>query len=208
MGADALERAELDGDVAEPDDATSFAERLGGPAGFALIASAALVSLLLGSGPDAPLGAGLGGVMMLIALIDRHSFIIPNKLVVLAAALGLVGCALTARGDLVDLAIAAARGVIAALAFAAVLFGYRWFRGFDGMGLGDVKLAVVAGIWLDWLALACAIELAALAALVVVGVRVARGLPFTRGTAIPFGMYFAPAIWICWLVQTGLPDMF
>jgi leader peptidase (prepilin peptidase) / N-methyltransferase len=27
---------------------------------------------------------------------------------------------------------------------------YRTLRGLDGMRFGDVKLAAVAGVWLDW----------------------------------------------------------
>lgn len=208
MASDTAERASLEADqLAEPDEAPLFADRFGGLTGISLLAAAALASLLLGSGWNGPLGAGLAAVMILIALSDRQSFIIPNVLVALAAALGLLGTVLIPGFEIMDLAIALGRGLIAALAFAAVRFGYRRYRGFDGMGLGDVKLAIVAGIWLDWLALAGAIELAALAALASIGVRVARGVPFTRGTPIPFGMYFAPAIWICWLVQTRLLDM-
>ena len=54
---------------------------------------------------------------------------------------------------------------------AAAFFGlwalYRRLRGREGIGLGDVKLAGVAGVWLDWPTIPVAVEIAALAALAV-----------------------------------------
>ena len=52
---------------------------------------------------------------------------------------------------------------------------YRRIRGRDGIGLGDVKLAGVAGVWLDWWVLPVAIEIAALAALAVYAMRFLHG---------------------------------
>ena len=43
---------------------------------------------------------------------------------------------------------------------------YEWWRGRRGLGMGDVKLAAVAGVWLDWFTIVAVIEFAALAALV------------------------------------------
>ena len=47
------------------------------------------------------------------------------------------------------------------LAFFAFRAGYRRFRGIEGIGLGDVKLAAVAGVWLDWVDLPVAVDIAA-----------------------------------------------
>ena len=63
------------------------------------------------------------------------------------------------------LADAALRGAVLAFAFLSLLILYRRLRGRDGIGLGDVKLAGVAGVWLDWWVLPGVIEIAALAAL-------------------------------------------
>ena len=46
--------------------------------------------------------------------------------------------------------IALLRGAVLALLFLGLRALYRRLRGRDGIGLGDVKLAGVAGAWLDW----------------------------------------------------------
>jgi leader peptidase (prepilin peptidase) / N-methyltransferase len=70
------------------------------------------------------------------------------------------------------------------------------------MGLGDVKLAAVAGVWLDWMGISVAVDLAALTALGAVLVHAIRGGQVTGNSAIPFGLFFAPAIWLAWLLET------
>jgi leader peptidase (prepilin peptidase) / N-methyltransferase len=71
--------------------------------------------------------------------------------------------------------------------------------------MGDVKLAAVAGAWLDWFAILVAVEIAVLVAL---GAYLLRGVvarrPLRATSAMPFGLYLAPAIWAAWLVQTIL----
>ncbi|MBV8776471.1 MAG: prepilin peptidase, partial [Alphaproteobacteria bacterium] len=93
------------------------------------------------------------------------------------------------------------RGTALALAFWLFRLVYRRLRGRDGIGLGDVKLAAVAGLWLDWIAIAVAVDIAALSALAVVLVQAARGRKISVTTRIPFGLFFAPAIWLAWLIE-------
>jgi leader peptidase (prepilin peptidase)/N-methyltransferase len=76
--------------------------------------------------------------------------------------------------------------------------GYRALRGFEGMGFGDVKLAAVAGVWLDWSFLPVVVEIAALSALAIALYARFRGEGFDPKARLPFGAFFAPAIWICW----------
>ncbi len=87
----------------------------------------------------------------------------------------------------------------------ALMFGYRRWRGRDGLGLGDIKLAAVAGAWLGFATIFAVIEFAALSAL---GAYVASGYLRKRqlkATAfLPFGLFLAPAIWIGWLVEALL----
>ena len=65
------------------------------------------------------------------------------------------------------------------------MIGYRRWRGRDGLGLGDVKLAAVAGAWLGFVTIFAVIELAALSAL---GAYVVNGLsakPAAEGDRVP-----------------------
>lgn len=148
------------------------------------------------------LGGGLAVVMIAIAAIDARRFIIPNELVLVGLLLGFVA-ALVNRSELVTPALldTVLRSVTLALAFWGFRTAYRLIRGREGIGLGDVKLAAVAGSWLGWMAIALAIDIAALSALAAVLIRALRGQPVTGKTPVPFGLFFAPAIWIAWLFE-------
>ena len=83
--------------------------------------------------------------------------------------------------------------------------GYRALRGRDGLGLGDVKLAAVAGAWLDLPALFAAIEVAALAAIGAYILNAAiKRRPLRTTAFLPFGTFLAPAIWLGWLAEAVL----
>ena len=140
--------------------------------------------------------------MIAIAAIDARFFIIPNWLVLTGLALGLGAIFFSqARPIVTNIASCGLRSLVVAALFLGFRMGYRCLRGREGIGLGDVKLAGVAGFWLSWLAVAVAIEIAALSALVNVLVSVARGRKFSGQTKVPFGLFFAPAIWLTWLFE-------
>jgi len=142
--------------------------------------------------------------MIAIAFVDARRFIIPNELTAAALALGFLHAAIQDSGSVVEaLADAALRGAVLAFAFLSLLFLYRRLRGRDGIGLGDVKLAGVAGVWLDWWVLPGVIEIAALAALAVYAVRYLLGRRPVRLMRLPFGLFFAPAIWLGWLLGSA-----
>ena len=90
--------------------------------------------------------------------------------------------------------------------FFAFRAGYRTLRGVEGMGLGDVKLAAVAGVWLDWAFLPIVVEIAALSALAAALCARCPGDGFDPKARLPFGAFFAPAIWICWLLTAWRGD--
>jgi leader peptidase (prepilin peptidase)/N-methyltransferase len=151
-------------------------------------------------------GAGLAMLMVAIAAVDARRFIIPDELTAAALALGLAYAAVEDAGVWAQaLAWAVLRGAIPALAFLGVRAAYRRWRGREGIGLGDVKLAGVAGVWLDWPTIPIAIEIAALAAL---GAYMIRHLYLRRNVRptarLPFGLFLAPAIWITWMLDATL----
>ncbi len=151
-------------------------------------------------------GAALGVLMIAIAVSDARRFIIPNRLNAAAFVLAVLSAALFDRAPLVP-AIAACllRALAVALPLLALMAVYERVRGRAGLGLGDVKLAAVAGAWLDWFTIVAVIEAAALAALAGYAVRrYALRRPITAATALPFGLFFAPAIWLGWLAEAVL----
>jgi leader peptidase (prepilin peptidase)/N-methyltransferase len=170
----------------------------GGLAFIALAATAA--SVLAIPGLFGIFGAALALLMLATAFIDARRFIIPNTLTLPAFGLALVDAGLQDgwQGALMALL----RGAVLAACFLTMLVAYQSLRGRRGIGFGDVKLAGVAGAWLGWTMLPIAVEIAALAALAVYTLRwLSGGRPVRRLTRVPFGLFFAPAIWLCWLLE-------
>jgi leader peptidase (prepilin peptidase)/N-methyltransferase len=171
-------------------------------AAVALLA-AALGSLIAAPGPEGLNGAFLAALMLAIAVSDAEHFIIPDELTIAALALALLRAG-TVGPDAGWLgpAWAMLRAVAISLPLLTLMAGYLRWRSRDGLGLGDVKLAAVAGAWLDWTTIFAALELAALAAL---GAYLTTALLRRRtlkGTAfLPFGAFLAPCIWLGWLAE-------
>jgi leader peptidase (prepilin peptidase) / N-methyltransferase len=165
-----------------------------------------VVSAAVAAGMPGILGGILSVLMLAIVLTDMRFFIIPNALTSIALVLGLLQAGLDgAETALVAVATAFARGALLALAFFALRVGYRWLRGREGMGLGDVKLAGVAGVWLDWLTIPLALEIAAVSALAACALRqMVLRRPMQTTVRLPFGVFLAPAIWLGWLMEVTL----
>jgi leader peptidase (prepilin peptidase)/N-methyltransferase len=172
----------------------------------ALAIGSCAASLWVVPGLPGALGAALAVITLTVAAIDARLFIIPNELTALALVLGLVHAALIAEdGMWPSVGLALLRGVVLAALFYGLREGYRRLRGREGIGLGDVKLAGAAGVWLSLTAIPIAIEIAALAAIAVFLVRhSARGRTLDTALKFPFGLFFAPAIWIGWLMDATL----
>lgn len=143
----------------------------------------AAVVLRYGADRDAWLGLVFVLVLVPVAFIDLDHRIIPNKITGPAAIVAILIVVLTRRDDLVEhlIAGAAAGGFLlaAALAYPA------------GMGMGDVKLAGVMGLFLGR-AVGPAMLIALLAGTVVGAIIIARkGRAEGRKTAVPFGPFLA-----------------
>jgi leader peptidase (prepilin peptidase)/N-methyltransferase len=188
--------------------APAFTERtVRAKSAIALVALAIVAaSLAIAPAPQGLLGAGLGLLMLAIAVVDARRFIIPNELVLAAFALGFVHASVEESGGILRaLAAAALRGAVLGLLFWCLRELYFRWRGREGLGLGDVKLAAAAGVWLDWPAMPIAIEIAALGALALYVLGHALGRRrIHAATRLPFGLFLAPAIWLAWLMQLWL----
>ena len=174
---------------------------------IALIGTLA-VGLSFAASPDwrGMFGAALAVLMLAIALSDLRHFIVPDALSGSAFVLGLIFAALFDDAPLAETILTCLlRAAAAALPLLALMLFYEWWRGRPGLGLGDVKLAAVAGAWLDWFTIVEVIEVAALAALAAYVVwRYVLHRPIAATTPLPFGLFLAPAIWAGWLAEAAL----
>jgi leader peptidase (prepilin peptidase)/N-methyltransferase len=173
-----------------------------------VVAAAGLLGVGVSFAASPNLAGGFGAVlallMLAIAVSDARHFLVPNVLTAPAFLLGLLFEVLFGGDPIVTaVTVGLLRALAAALPFLALMLLYQWLRGRPGLGLGDVKLAAVAGAWLDWLTIAVVIEAAAVAALIAfVAWRYLLHRPVTATTRLPFGLFFAPAIWLGWVAET------
>jgi leader peptidase (prepilin peptidase) / N-methyltransferase len=143
------------------------------------------VGAVLAGGGTATVALNVVFILLLvpIALIDVEHRIIPNKLTALGAVLAIaIGTALDPGGEPERLIAGLAAGgalLITALAYPG------------GMGMGDVKLAAVMGLFLGS-AVAVAMLVALLTGVLYGAVIAARvGARSARKTAVPFGPFLA-----------------
>ena len=148
----------------------------------------------------------LGLAMLAISVSDLKRFIVPDVLSLPAIPAGLMANSWILSGDLSSPHVLeyGAAAIVGAASLYALRLIYLKVRGREGLGLGDVKLAAVAGSWTGLHGISTTLLLACVLALVFVA---ASGLSkkLTATTAIPFGTFFAPAIWIVWWAQWFLP---
>ena len=143
---------------------------------------AATVAVLWGDATEVALGLVFVTTLTAVTLTDLERRIIPNKILLVAAVLGVAIAAIGDPSSLPERAIAAAAA--GGLLFAAALAYPR------GMGLGDVKLAAVMGLFLGR-DVAPAIFVALLAGSLVGLAMIAREGAAARKRAIPFGPFLA-----------------
>jgi leader peptidase (prepilin peptidase)/N-methyltransferase len=129
------------------------------------------------------LGLVLVAFLVPIALIDADLRVIPNKLTLPAAVLGLVlGTALDPGGEVERLIAGVAAGGV--LALPSLLHP-------KGMGMGDAKLVAVLGLYLGRAILPAFFVAFALGTLVGVAIMIHKGMHAGRKTAVPFGPFLA-----------------
>lgn len=154
------------------------------PAIEALTAALAVsVVLVKHSAHDIALGLVLLGILVPIALIDLEHRIIPNK-ITLPAAIAAIGIGLATRPSGVPeqlIAAAAAGGFL-------LVFALAYPR---GMGMGDVKLAAVLGLFLGRSVAVAVLGGVLAGTLVGVAIMARVGVGEGRKTAVPFGPFLA-----------------
>jgi leader peptidase (prepilin peptidase)/N-methyltransferase len=141
-------------------------------------------------------GAVLAAALIAASVIDLRTLRLPDVITLPLTAAGVAIAHILTWDDGLQRLLAAAAGFLM-LALVREIY-FRW-RARQGLGLGDAKLMAAAGAWTGLAALpsvllwACALALAAIAALAASGQRV------TSATAIPFGPFLAAGMWLVWL---------
>ncbi|WP_434969726.1 prepilin peptidase [Microbacterium sp. bgisy207] len=140
----------------------------------------------------------------ILAIIDIRSHRLPNRLVALAGATGLLGLsAAAATGGHLDVLV---RALLAAVVLLGAYLVLRMLSA-GGVGGGDVKLAAVIGLHLGWLGWG-SVLVGTLAGFVLGGA-FAAGMLATRQadrrTAIPFGPWMIGGAWVAIALAVSRP---
>lgn len=142
----------------------------------------ATVAVLWDDPTEVALGLVFTATLLAITLTDLERRVIPNKILLFAAVVGVAIVAVGDLGSLPERAIAAAAA--GGLLFLVVLAYPK------GMGLGDVKLTAVMGLYLGR-NVAPAVLVALLVGSIVGLAMIARDGAAARKQAIPFGPFLA-----------------
>ena len=168
---------------------------------WGLIAGAVWFAIGLAGDPGWALPAIAGGYLVIllaaVCAIDGRYGIIPDSLVLALAAGGALQLLLWGPVDFWW------RGFEAALVFAAAwLFraGYRWLRGYDGLGFGDVKFVAAGTLWVGAEAIPGLLLIAVLSALVSLLILRTQGQDLNGKQAISFGPHLAVGLWCIWVL--------
>jgi leader peptidase (prepilin peptidase)/N-methyltransferase len=148
--------------------------------------------------------ATLAGLTSLAAFIDLRHLIIPN---IVNLAILVSGLAASVFSTTVEPVSAIAAIVVGAVMMGALQLGFRIYRGYDGLGTGDVKFVAASGAWTGIEGLAIALVISALAGLLYALARAIFGHKLDRSDRIAF----APALGVgtfsvvAMQTVTGLP---
>ncbi|NCO69066.1 MAG: prepilin peptidase [Acidobacteria bacterium] len=152
-------------------------------------------------------------VLLLVPLgvIDLEHHLLPDVLTLPGLILGLAGAAagsllfaadLSPLPSFADAVIGAALGGVVPY---VVILLYRWLRGVEGMGLGDVKLLAMIGAFLGWKGMLLTLGLGS-AAGAMVGIGLIAAKRGGRDTELPFGTFLCGAtlvvlFWGEWIMR-------
>jgi leader peptidase (prepilin peptidase)/N-methyltransferase len=153
--------------------------------------------------PEIALAALYLSVLLAAACaIDARYGIIPDSLVIALAVGGLVQIVVIGPPDRLQRLIEAGLFFLAAWLFRVA---YHRLRGYHGLGLGDVKLATAAMLWIGIAAAPRLLIVAVLSAFASLLILRAEGRKLHRLQAISFGPHLAIGIWLSWLVEILQP---
>jgi leader peptidase (prepilin peptidase) / N-methyltransferase len=157
------------------------------------------IALIRGVDDDLVLQLPFAATLIAVGAIDLEHRIVPNRIVVPAAVFGVAAAAVVDTGHLPELLVAGA-GAFAALLLAALAYP-------AGMGMGDVKLAGLMGLYLG-LSVIPGLLVAFLAGTLVGLAIIAREGARARKTGVPFAPFLALGGLVGLLAGSQLIDLY
>ncbi|NDR53303.1 A24 family peptidase [Actinomyces sp. 565] len=217
---DGLERAVENQDQEDSADAATATARIRFQRLLDPLPQGALATLLcavtlvwgLGHGAvvDTALALPVVALLGVAGSVDAVCHRLPNRLLVTAALWLLAVMAIRALGNMVLIAPSAAepwtvgRAVLCALGAGAAILA-MWLIPASGMGLGDVKLCALLGLWLGYIAVEWVVT-GLILGFILAGL-MAIGLLLTRRAGrkdkLAFGPYLAAGGWLAWLLAVA-----
>lgn len=159
----------------------------------------AAITAVVGLEPELALALPLAAVLIVVAVIDLERQVVPNPIVLVAAVYAVPAWAVVDTGMLPEILIA---GAASFAAFLLMALAYP-----AGMGMGDVKLAGVMGLYLG-LEVVPAFLVAFLAGSVVGVALIARSGPGERKRGVPFAPFLALGGLVALLVGPEMVDLY
>ena len=146
----------------------------------------------------------LSWVLLVLAVIDLRTQLLPDDLTLPLLWLGLLLALVPLFADLRSAVIGAIAGY---LVLWSVFWLFKLVTGKEGMGYGDFKLLAALGAWLGWQSLPTIVLLSSVVgALVGIGLIVFRR--HGREVPIPFGPYLAAAGWLTLVFGTQIQNAY
>lgn len=163
---------------------------------------AAVCVLALGWTLEALVSFILVAALLALTFIDLEEQLLPDVIVAPLLPLGLIFHHVFREG-----VMSAVMGALAAYCvMASIALLYRYSKGLDGMGWGDVKLAAVLGAWLGLSSVPFFLVGAFALGLFITVPMLALG-KFTRQTPLPFGPFLAASALVFLLIPALLPNL-
>lgn len=143
-------------------------------------------------------GVMLAATLTALAVVDLREMRLPNGLNLLLGSGALFQSFVRGHPALFDAVLGAllCGGILIAV---ATLF--HRIRGFHGLGLGDQKFGVAAGLWIGWERVPLMLVTAAMSALLFVGLRALWQGRLDRQEALPFGPFLCLGVFAAWLID-------
>lgn len=151
-------------------------------------------------------------VLLALSVIDLELYILPNKITypsVLVSLVAVVPLSYAVSDNPVRLIKGAVVGGLAYAGFLGItLIAYELIARKEGMGMGDVKLAALLGIWVGWIE--PLLVLHALIAASVIGLVVGVGIMFVRKESrpYPFGPWLALGAFVVIMASNWILDFY